>query len=559
MQKKIKFRDADFSIIINEMRKHKKEIALGSTVIFLLALLVIPNPMIFRHVIDVAIPDGNPHQLLFWVGMLYLSSVVLRSLYILQDRTFFLINKKITNSIKGRILQNIIDANKSERQKLHTYYILGRINTDVTMLQSLLADSIAQILVNTLTAIVALVLLLILKWELAIVVLIILPFFALSAYYFSGKIKKQSVVNQENIAVETQQLNESLNMIDTLVLYLQKKFPVSKYVLKQNKSLESEYKLRNLSYANMMITANIAALVTSATLYFGGLFVMKDTLTIGTIFAFNALAGRILTPVNTLISTNDRIQKALVALDRINSIMNLQKETADDNFAVPEIIESLELKNISFGYSQECNILQDFSININKGEFVAITGESGCGKTTLFNLLTGLYDIDNGEIKINGNTVSKEQLVALRKNIVLVEQEPLIIYDTVLENIRLGDTDFSEENVVNAARLANIHEFIIGLENGYNTLLKQNGSNVSVGQKLRITIARALLRNPSLLLFDESNSSLDTMNEELLKTTIDNLPEHTIVLFITHKKEILRHCDREIVIIQGKAFEKTAL
>ena len=297
---------------------------------------------------------------------------------------------------------------------------------------------------------------------------------------------------------------------------------------------------------------------------YGGYEIIQGHLTLGYLIAFNSYIGYIFGPTSRLININIQIQKSLMALKRVQELFDLQEEVSDGSI-LPEKIESLEFCDVSFSYDDKNeNIIKGVHFIARAGEKIGIVGGSGGGKTTLIRLLSGLYEIDSGEIKIfcsederfhNGKSLSIADLIALRKRDGIVEQEPFLFNDTIYNNIKFGKSKASEADIYQAAIQACADIFINDFPEKYQTYVGEKGTNLSVGQKQRIAIARALVKQPEILIFDEATSNIDTVSEQYINKTIFSLPKEMIVFIVAHRLSTIKDCDKILVLEKGTIVE----
>ena len=262
------------------------------------------------------------------------------------------------------------------------------------------------------------------------------------------------------------------------------------------------------------------------------------------------------TPVKNLIELQPQLQTAFVAADRLDDILEQGVEKIDISSADMPKIHRWELKNIDFRYGNRELVLQDVSISIQRGQKIALVGESGSGKTTIAKLLLNFYTPEKGSIEIGGQPIEKIDIGALRSSIAYVDQNTFLFADTIKNNLKLGNPDVTNDEIINACKLANADEYISALPLGYDTPIYENGSDLSGGQRQRLAIARAILRKPQLLILDEATSNLDTITENAIKNTIFNLSDDISCVIIAHRLSTIRNCDKIYVMDNGKVIEE---
>ena len=306
----------------------------------------------------------------------------------------------------------------------------------------------------------------------------------------------------------------------------------------------------------------LGASVMAVVLYFGGKLVLgeKQSLEPSVFIAYIAIFSQLIPPAKAFTDAYYNVQKGLASAERINKILDADISIRDKEFpiSISDFNHSVEYRNASFGYIKGDTgwVLRNINLKIGKGKTIALVGQSGSGKTTLADLLPRFYDLDDGEILLDGEDIRNYKLTDLRKLMGIVTQESILFNDTVFNNIAFGMESASEEEVIRAARIANAHDFIMQMPKGYQTNIGDRGSKMSGGQRQRISIARAVLKNPPILILDEATSALDTESERLVQDAITHLMENRTVLVIAHRLSTITHADEIIVLRKGEIIER---
>ena len=375
---------------------------------------------------------------------------------------------------------------------------------------------------------------------------------------FNKALKKGNQKQMEDNAQLTSYLVESLNGIQTV-----KAFNAEKKV-----NLETESKFVKLlrSIFKLALTTNVQAVLKGfielvggvVILWVGAYEVLKGNMSVGSLITFNSLLAYFLSPVKNLINLQPQMQTAMVAAERLGEILDLELE-CDENEQKRIYSNKLEgnisIKDVDFRYGTRQLILKDINIEIQKGERIALVGESGCGKTTLVKLLLNFYPIEKGQILIDGNNILDIQKEALRERIAYVPQETFLFSGTILENLSLGMEQEDMEQIIEAAKMARAHDFINDLPLRYNTHLEENGANLSGGQRQRLAITRAILKKPDILILDEATSNLDSITEAAIENTINNFSKGMTTIIIAHRLSTIKRCDKIYVMDKGEIIE----
>ena len=293
-------------------------------------------------------------------------------------------------------------------------------------------------------------------------------------------------------------------------------------------------------------------------LWVGGVSVINGEMTIGALITFNSLLAYFLDPIKHLIDLQPQIQTAVVAADRLGEILELEAEKDESEYKkmTPESLSGdIEIKNLNFRYGTRKLVLENIDITIKNGQKVAFVGESGSGKTTLSKLLLNLYSAESGEILINGNNIKDINIETLRERIAYIPQETFLFSGSIFENLTLGLDNATMDDIIDASKMAQAHDFINELPLRYQTRLEENGTNLSGGQRQRLAIARAMLKKPDILILDEATSNLDAITERALDRTIHEFAGNMTTIFIAHRLSTIKNCDVIYVMDKGKIIE----
>jgi len=322
-------------------------------------------------------------------------------------------------------------------------------------------------------------------------------------------------------------------------------------------NFEWNMRITSLSTSLGTIAEVISSVGTALVFWYGGYEVIRGHMSTGTLVAFYTFLGYLYGPVVFFTRFNEVVQRALVSAKRIFSVLDTKPEVKE--ISEPKLLDdikgNIEFSDVSFAYVEGRVSLHNISLKVNAGELIALVGPSGSGKTTLINLLARFYDPTSGYITVDGVDLRKVSLESLHKQIGIVLQETFLFSSSIKENIKYGRPDASDEEMIEASKSANIHEFIAELPRGYKTPVGERGVNLSVGQKQRISIARAILKNPPILILDEATSSLDSETERLIKEALDRLMKNRTTFVIAHRLSTIALADKIVVMQQGRVIE----
>jgi len=435
--------------------------------------------------------------------------------------------------------------------------IISRVN-DAVKIRVFINNVSLDLVVNFLILIFTLGLMLVYSWKLSVITLLSAPLFFLIYYLFNRLNKKYQRKIMESSADLEAHLVESLNSVSTIKRFGIEQFANLKTEMRFVHLIKNTYKS---IYGSIMANGGIEFVstgITVALLWAGSAFVINRELTPGTLMLFYSLIGYILGPVGKLISSNQTIQDAMIAADRLFQIMDLEREEEETKKINLErdMIGDIRFENVAFRYGSRKQVFESLNLVIPKGQTTAIVGESGSGKTTLVSLLQHLYPIQKGSINIGSYTISQVSNESLRRLVGSVPQQIELFAGTIIENIAIGDFDPDMKKIAELSEQLGIREFIEKLPNSFLTPIGEHGVSLSGGERQRIAIARALYKNPEILIFDEATSSLDSISEKYVKQTLNDLAKQgKTVIVIAHRLSTVKNADRIVVLEDGKMME----
>lgn len=435
--------------------------------------------------------------------------------------------------------------------------IISRVN-DAVKIRNFINNVSLDLAVSLLIMIFTLIVMFVYSWKLAAITLVSAPLFILTYVLFNRLNKKYQRSIMESSAELESQLVESLNSIATIKRFGIESFANLKTEIRFVHLLKNTY---TSAYGAIIANGGIEFIstgITIAVLWAGSNFVIDKEITPGTLMVFYSLVGYVLTPVGKLISSNQTIQDAMIAADRLFQIMDLEREQDETNKITlkPEMIGNIQFENVAFRYGSRKQVFESLNLTIHKSETTAIIGESGSGKTTLISLIQNLYPIQAGSIRIGDYNITQINNESLRQIVGTVPQQIELFAGSIIENIALGDFEPDMQKIMQLCDQLGIKDFIEKLPNAYLTQIGEHGVSLSGGEKQRIAIARALYKNPEILIFDEATSSLDSISEKYVKRTLSALAEEgKTIIIIAHRLSTVKHADTIIVLENSKMME----
>lgn len=510
-----------------------------------------------QKIVDYVIVDGNRN--LLNLMSIIMVALLLVSIFIGYTKSLFTV--QTGQMIDSRLIlgyyKHLLKLPQQFFDTMRVGEILSRIN-DAVKIRAFINDVSINLAVNFFMIVFSFALMFTYYWKLAIVILLVIPLYSI-IYYITNRLNKKAERKlMENSAELESQLVESLNSVSTIKSFGLEQYANFKTEDKFYNLLQTVYKsgLNNL-FSNFS-TEFISKLFTIILLWVGAGFVLDNQITPGELLSFYALIGYFTGPVSGLIGMNKTIQNAMIAADRLFEIMDLERESDENRVTLTrEMVGDIEFKNIAFRYGSRVIVFQDFSLSIPKGKVTALVGESGSGKSTLINILQNLYPILNGGVRIGEYDLKYIENNSLRQLVGVVPQKVDLFAGNVVDNIAVGDYQPDMKKIISICTSLGILEFIEKLSAGFNTYLGENGATLSGGQRQRIAIARALYRDPEVLILDEATSALDSASEQYVHRMIKLMREKgKTVILIAHRLSSVLWADKIVVVYKGVVVEE---
>ena len=434
--------------------------------------------------------------------------------------------------------------------------LISRFTNDVTIIQSSISATFSNLIKEPLTILVFLFIAISISWRLTLFAFLILPFSMSIIAWIGFKLRKQTSKLQSKLADITSVLQETISGVKVVKSFGMEEYENRRFMEETRSFFKLVLRIVFVRNASSPLTEFLSVIVGAFIIYYGGLLVIDEkSLSASQFLGFLFAIFQLMPPIKELSSVNNRIQEASAAADRIFEILDTQPSIKDpENPLILEKFEkNLEFKNIFFRYEDsEEWVLNDISFIANKGEIIAFVGPSGGGKSTLADLIPRFYDPTSGSILIDGIDIKNFSIKSLRAKMGIVTQETFLFNTTIKENIAYGLSDCPLEKIIAAAKTANAHDFIMEMPKGYDTIIGERGIKLSGGQRQRLTIARALLKNPEIMIFDEATSALDNESEILVQEAIERLMKNRTTFVIAHRLSTIRNATKIIVIDRGK-------
>lgn len=538
-------------------KPHKKIFILDMTASLLVSLIGITYPIVTRHMLNDYIPNKK-YQLIILAGLgvllLYFIRMCLR--YFIQYQGHMM-GVKMQAQMRSDMFNHLEKLPYSFYDDHETGKIMSRLTNDLMDISELAHHGPENIIICSITIITSFIYLAMINLPLTLIIFLCVPVLFVVALYFRKRMRKAFLESRKSIAVINAALESSVSGIRVT-----KAFTNSQKESEKFEDGNAQFvKARQGAYQAMgqfnSSTAFITDVFNVIVLIAGGLFLYDGKITFADYSAFIVSVGMFITPVTTLINFMEMYQNGVTGFERFIEVIDQEPEQDSDNaIDIGRAEGHIEFKDVTYSYNDDKNVLNHINLDIEKGKTYALVGPSGGGKTTICHLIPHFYDVKSGQILIDGKEIHEITNESLRRNIGIVQQDIYLFNASIKDNILYGRLDATDEEVIEAAKRANIHDYIMTLEDGYDTQIGERGVRLSGGQKQRLSIARVFLKNPPILILDEATSALDNTTEILIQQALDELCKGRTTLVVAHRLSTIKNADEIAVISQGQIIEQ---
>lgn len=547
----------NYKRLLQYIRPYLKQLFLAIVCIVIAAGCNLYLPWIIKDMIDKVLADKNMMMLnMICVGIV--AVFLIRGIfYYGQSYLVSYIGQKVIIDVREVMFKKFQRMPMAYFDKHQTGETMSYITNDVAAIQSALVDQLIEMVTESSILIGSIVMMLYIDWKLTLLTLVVVPLVGQAMKIFGRKIKRNGTVIQERMADITSLLQESIAAIRVVKSFVREDYETKRFIRQNQLNFQAAMKNVQLTSLLTPTVEFLAALSVTGIVWFGGYEVVNNEMTAGALVAFLTYAVNLANPVKRLSRVYGNLQRAMAAVDRVFAVIDLEEPISDKPGAreLPEIAGKVRLDHVSFEYKKGVPALSDVSLEVEPGQMIAFVGPSGAGKSTIANLIPRFYEIMEGAITIDGHDIRDVKVSSLREQIGIVPQETLLFSTSVLENIRYGRLDATDAEVIEAAKAANADEFIRSLPQGYDTKIGERGMNLSGGQRQRMAIARAILKNPRILILDEATSALDTESEKIVQAALDKLMVGRTSFVIAHRLSTIFNADQIFVIDNGHVKE----
>ena len=527
------------------IKPYKMRLALGVVCMIVAALGYLVVPWLIRNVVDGVLQNKD-------LGLLTLIVIAILIIFLIrgfatygQNYMMAYVGQRVVIDIRETLFKHLQRLDQAYFDTRKTGVIMSNITSDVGALQQAIVDNLISFMTEGVTLVGSLVFMFYLDWKLSLLTLIIVPVVLGLTNVFGKRLRSAGHEVQGRTADITAFLQEVISGARVIRSFARESFEFKRFEKENKNNFDAAMKATKLTAIMGPMVEFSAAIAVVVILWYGGYSVVQGYITAGSLIAFLIYAINLANPVKRLTQVYGNIQKALAAGDRVIDILETQPHVKELPTAktMDHVKGEVHFDNVQFSYDAENLALKGVTLQVKPGQTVAIVGPSGAGKSTIANLLPRFYDVTGGSIRIDGMDIREATFTSLRENIGLVPQDTMLFNASVRDNILYGRLDATEEEVLAAAKAANAIEFIEKLPQGFDTMVGERGNSLSGGQRQRIAIARAILKNPSILILDEATSALDTESEKIVQEALERLMKGRTALVIAHRLSTVQHAE----------------
>jgi ABC-type multidrug transport system fused ATPase/permease subunit len=540
-------------------REYRRALAIGVATIILGSVTGLLSPFLHKIAIDQIVLPANLAGFLWWIPIFVfvtLMNYVFQYVQVFQMR---IVGEKVVAKMRDEMVSKLQKISLRYFSEGEIGRIMSRPTNDANNVRIFLRMGLTSIILDTSSILGSFAIIFTLNVKLAFIAISVLPF-ALALSWFLGRFSRGAYRKSlSTLAGLTAKMQENLSGIKVIKSFIHEKKSYEEFSEIQDKNVKANLRAVRISASYMPVVMFMRIVGTALILYFGAYMVISGEITVGTIIAFIEYQFLYFMPLMDLVVVYDQYQSAMAATERmfdlIDTNVEVQDPTAEKAVEIDTIL-NISFENVTFGYDPNIPVVKDVSFTLGNTGKLAIVGPTGAGKSTMINLLARFYDPLNGKILINGCDAKNIRIDSLRKHVGIVLQDSFLFPMNVKDNIRFGRPDASDQEVIEAAKVVGAHEFIMNLPSGYDYIIQEGSSNISIGQRQLISFARTLLMNPKLLILDEATSSIDPYTELVVQNALKKLLENRLAIIIAHRLSTIRLCDQIIVVDEGRAVEQ---
>ncbi len=515
---------------------------------------------IIYYLNEMSLEHGSSVVLLLLGLFLVFMTLIKTASYFGSSAAIIPLRTGLVRDMRTMVYDKLLSLPLGYFSKLRKGDIMARMTGDVGEVENSIVSSLDMLIKNPILIIIYFLTLVYLSWELTLFTICVIPALGWIMGAIGRKLKASSLTAQRKLGETTSQLEETLGGLRIIKAFIAEKKMSARFTKCSNELRSAVMKVTMRQASAHPVSEFLGTCIIVIVLWFGGTLILSDNspISAATFIYYLVILYSIINPLKDLSRASYCIPRGLASMERIDAILKAENPITDGEKGVeiPDLKDCIEYKNLTFSYDGERNVLKNINLKIEKGKTVALVGQSGSGKSTMVDLLPRYYDVEQGEITIDGVNIKDMKVKSLRGLIGNVNQEAILFNDSFYNNITFGVENATMEQVIEAAKIANAHEFIMATENGYDTNVGDRGCLLSGGQRQRISIARAILKNPPILILDEATSALDTESERLVQEALERLMKTRTTIAIAHRLSTIKNADEICVLREGEIIER---
>lgn len=515
-------------------------------------------PWIIKDMVDQVLSEKNTTMLNYIAISIIVVFIIRGIAYYGQSYLMNYVGQRVIIDVRRDVFEKLQRLSLTFYDKNKTGTIMSYVTNDVNALQSAMVENVVEMVTEGVILLASIIMMVYLDWKLFLVTFSTFPIVLLFIDRFGKRIRKSGSRIQEVTADITSVLQETVSSARVIKSFVREEYEIGRFDKENLNNFSANMKYAQLSATLTPTIEFVAAVGVTIILWYGGNSVIDGNITAGSLVAFLTYAVNISNPIKRLSRVIGNIQRALAAAQRVFDVLDLPEliKNVPNAKALPPVKGHVRFDDVSFAYNKGEEVLSHVSFDVEPGKMIAFVGPSGAGKSTVASLLPRFYDVSDGSITIDGSDIRSVTLNSLREQVGIVPQETVLFNGSVYDNILYGRLDATKEEVEAAAKAANAHNFIMELPHGYETMLGDRGVNISGGQRQRISIARAILKNPQILILDEATSALDTESERVVQEALDRLMVGRTSFVIAHRLSTIKNADQIMVLEKGRLVEQ---
>jgi ABC-type multidrug transport system fused ATPase/permease subunit len=547
----------NFWRLLGYLKPYRWRVIAAVLLMGLITVSAVPMPLLFQYVIDDVFPNKK-WSALTWVFWAVIGIHVLRG--VVSFTLNYLINwlgQRVVFDLRFQSYRHLNRLSLSYYDQRQTGKIMARLTGDIDVIQYMITGGFVTLITDIVTLVAVTGVIFWKEWRLALITLAVVPLYVVVYKLYLKYIRDLSVQLREKWDAMLGTLQEKIAGISVVKAFVREDYETERFMQTVKENFALGMKQVHLNRQLGLFAGLVRAVGTAAVWYYGSVLVLGRQLQAGELLAFTFYMGYLYDPAVRVVDFNITLQWAGAAIDRVFEVLDSRPDVEDSPNArpLPQMRGEIEFRNVSFGYRPGQLVLKNVNLHIRPGEVVALVGPSGAGKSTLVNLIARFYDVTDGQVLIDGVDVRDIKLESIRRNVGMVMQESLLFSVTIKENIAYGRHDATEEEIVRAAKQADLHDFILTLPDAYDTKIGEDGIKLSVGQKQRLSIARAILTDPKILILDDATSALDSQTEANVQQALEHVMQGRTSIVIAHRLSTVVNADKIVVLDKGEVVD----